>query len=175
MSGIVRLVQTPLHPTSSSRYETWRSSPVRVSIECRTLKEVSRPTNCTTSEAHSCPAFCSTPGTCQIDTEPISVEATFTGRHETFQYTKVSETRLYTGLLSPPYPLHSIHKVCQEPCTLGISDVRTVAKRLQCVVTIKPGEMSHPGIHIHSKDTQIFHFCETRYVVFDEIFCKCFE
>ena len=159
----MRLVQTSLHPTSSSRYEAWRRSPVWVSIECRTSKEVSRPTNCTTREAHSCPAFCSTPGTCQIDTEPISVEATFTGRHETFQYTKVSETRFSAGsLLIPPYPLHSIHKVCQEPSTLGISDARKVAKRLQCVKTIKPGQMSHPGTHIHSKEKHIFHFCETR-------------
>jgi hypothetical protein len=162
----VRPVQTPLYPTSSSRYEARRGSPVWVSIDCRALKEVSRPTNSITSEAHSCPAFCSAPGTCQIDTAPMSVEATFTGRHDTFQYTKVSETRLYTGsLLIPAYPLHSIHKVCQEQSTLGISDGRTVAKRLQCVKTIKPGEMSHPGTHIHSKEKKIFHFCETRYAV----------
>ncbi|KAH9022041.1 hypothetical protein EDB84DRAFT_1670488 [Lactarius hengduanensis] len=39
-------------------------------------------------EVHSCQALCSAPGICQIDTEPQSVEATFTGRHETFQFTK---------------------------------------------------------------------------------------
>ena len=147
-----------------------------VSIDCRASKEVSRPTNCITSEAHPCTAFCSSPGTCQIDTTPMSVQATFTGRHETFQYTKVSETRFFTDpLLIPPYPSHSIRKVCQEPFSLDFSNFRTVAKRLQCVITIKPGEMSHPGIHIHSKEAQIFHFCETRYVVFDEIFCECFQ
>ncbi|KAI9444050.1 hypothetical protein H4582DRAFT_1918931, partial [Lactarius indigo] len=73
-------------------------------------------------EAHSCSALCSAPGICQIDTAPMSVEATFTGRHETFQYTK----------------------------------------RLQCVKTIEPGRMSHAGPHIHGKEKQIFHFCETR-------------
>ena len=147
-----------------------------VSIECRSLKEVSKPTICTISEAHSCPAFCSSPGTCQVDTAPMSVEATFTGRHETFQYTKVSEKRLSArSSLIQAYPLHSIHKVCQEPSTLGFCNMRTVAKRLQCVKTIKPGEMSHPGTHIHSKEKHIFHFCETRYAVFDEIFRKCFE
>ncbi|KAI9429870.1 hypothetical protein H4582DRAFT_135370 [Lactarius indigo] len=44
-------------------------------------------------EAHSCSALCSAPGICQIDTAPMSVEATFTGRHETFQYTKVKLQR----------------------------------------------------------------------------------
>ena len=40
-------------------------------------------------QEHSCDALCSSPGICQIDTTPQSIEATFTGRHETFQYTKV--------------------------------------------------------------------------------------
>ncbi|KAH8986525.1 hypothetical protein EDB86DRAFT_2809505 [Lactarius hatsudake] len=40
---------------------------------------------------HSCQALCSAPGICQIDTEPQSVEATFTGRHETFQFTKYTQ------------------------------------------------------------------------------------
>jgi hypothetical protein len=40
-------------------------------------------------QEHSCSALCSAPGICQIDTTPQSIEATFTGRHETFQYTKV--------------------------------------------------------------------------------------
>ena len=96
MPGIVRPLQAPLRSTSSSWYEVWRSSPVWASIDCRASKEVCRLTNCITSEAHSCTAFCSAPGICQIDTAPMSVEATFTGRHETFQYTKVSEMCLFT-------------------------------------------------------------------------------
>ena len=40
-------------------------------------------------QEHSCSALCSASGICQIDTTPQSIEATFTGRHETFQYTKV--------------------------------------------------------------------------------------
>jgi hypothetical protein len=67
-------------------------------------ERLSRPTNCITSEAHSCSAFCSGPGTCQIDTAPVSVKATFTGRHETFQYTKVSATRL-SLVLSLSHPI----------------------------------------------------------------------
>jgi hypothetical protein len=79
-------------------------------------------------EVHSCSALCSASGTCQIDTAPQSVEATFTGRHETYQYTKYTQ----------------------------------VAKRLQCVKTIPPGQTSHEGVHIHSKDKNPFHFCEIR-------------
>jgi hypothetical protein len=44
----------------------------------------------TNREGHSCSEQCAASGICQIDTSPQSVEATFTGRHETFQYTKVS-------------------------------------------------------------------------------------
>ncbi|KAF9064891.1 hypothetical protein BDP27DRAFT_1467712 [Rhodocollybia butyracea] len=40
-------------------------------------------------EQHACRSFCAAPGICDIETQPQSVEATFTGRHETFQYTKV--------------------------------------------------------------------------------------
>lgn len=40
-----------------------------------------------------------------------------------------------------------------------------VAKRLQCVKSIDPGQMSHSGGHVHSKEEeQPFHFCEERYV-----------
>lgn len=40
-------------------------------------------------QEHSCSALCAAEGICQIEHAPQSVEATFTGRHETFQYTKV--------------------------------------------------------------------------------------
>jgi hypothetical protein len=39
-----------------------------------------------------------------------------------------------------------------------------VAKRLQCVKGVDPGQMSHSGGHIHSTGEQPFHFCEERYV-----------
>ena len=44
----------------------------------------------TSSQEHSCNALCSADGICHIDTTPLSIEATFVGRHENFQYTKVS-------------------------------------------------------------------------------------
>ncbi|KAI0253468.1 hypothetical protein BJV78DRAFT_1153084 [Lactifluus subvellereus] len=42
-------------------------------------------------ETHPCSAWCSASGICRIDTTPLSIEATFTGRHESFQYTKYSQ------------------------------------------------------------------------------------
>ncbi|EIW81359.1 hypothetical protein CONPUDRAFT_165526 [Coniophora puteana RWD-64-598 SS2] len=42
-------------------------------------------------QEHSCKQNCSKPGICEIDTAPLSIEATFTGQHETFQYTKYSQ------------------------------------------------------------------------------------
>ena len=48
-------------------------------------------------QEHSCSALCSSSGICQIDTTPQSIEATFAGRHETFQYTKVICHSLFTG------------------------------------------------------------------------------
>jgi hypothetical protein len=42
------------------------------------------------SQEHRCQAVCATTGICEIDTQPQSIDAIFTGRHETFQYTKVT-------------------------------------------------------------------------------------
>ncbi|KAI6035781.1 hypothetical protein EDC04DRAFT_2571420 [Pisolithus marmoratus] len=42
-------------------------------------------------QEHHCTAMCSAQGICEIETAPHSIEATFTGKHETFQYTKYSQ------------------------------------------------------------------------------------
>ncbi|TDL23180.1 hypothetical protein BD410DRAFT_721351 [Rickenella mellea] len=57
---------------------------------------------------HSCPGICSAIGACEIETQPQSVEATFTGRHETFQYTKYSQVakRLPCAVVIPPGALN---------------------------------------------------------------------
>ncbi|KAL4072300.1 hypothetical protein J3A83DRAFT_4093511 [Scleroderma citrinum] len=55
-------------------------------------------------QEHLCTSGCSAPGICEIETAPQSIEATFTGRHETFQYTKYSQVakRLKCVKLIPP-------------------------------------------------------------------------
>ncbi|KAI5998937.1 hypothetical protein F5J12DRAFT_724706, partial [Pisolithus orientalis] len=55
---------------------------------------------------HLCTAMCSAQGICEIETAPHSIEATFTGRHENFQYKKVGNSTLAKRLkcvkLVPP-------------------------------------------------------------------------
>ncbi|GBE82556.1 hypothetical protein SCP_0409400 [Sparassis crispa] len=55
-------------------------------------------------QEHSCTALCKAPGICQIDTTPQSIEATFTGRHETFQYTKYSQVAKRLKCVKPIPP-----------------------------------------------------------------------
>ncbi|KAL4063347.1 hypothetical protein J3A83DRAFT_4404551 [Scleroderma citrinum] len=55
-------------------------------------------------QEHLCISDCSAQGICEIETAPQSIEATFTGKHETFQYTKYSQVakRLKCVKLIPP-------------------------------------------------------------------------
>ncbi|KAF8550994.1 hypothetical protein OG21DRAFT_1543721 [Imleria badia] len=55
-------------------------------------------------QEHLCTAICAAPGICEIETAPHSIETTFTGRNETFQYTKYSQVakRLNCVKLIPP-------------------------------------------------------------------------
>ncbi|KAH9029436.1 hypothetical protein EDB85DRAFT_2251894, partial [Lactarius pseudohatsudake] len=76
---------------------------------------------------HLCGSECSA-GICEIHTKPQTIEATFTGWHGSFQYTKVS----------------------------------LFAKCLPCAKIIKPGEVEHPGPHIHSNEETPFHYCDSR-------------
>ncbi|KAH8986018.1 hypothetical protein EDB92DRAFT_1818469 [Lactarius akahatsu] len=39
---------------------------------------------------------------------------------------------------------------------------KQVAKPLPCAKVIKPGEVEHPGLHIHSNDNKPFHYCDSR-------------
>ncbi|KAL4067468.1 hypothetical protein V8B97DRAFT_2061708 [Scleroderma yunnanense] len=42
-------------------------------------------------QEHPCTADCDSSGICEIETAPLSIQATFTGKHETFMYTKYSQ------------------------------------------------------------------------------------
>ncbi|KAG1809706.1 uncharacterized protein BJ212DRAFT_1448752 [Suillus subaureus] len=80
-------------------------------------------------EEHLCSKACTVDGICEIETTPQSIEATFTGRHETFQYTKYSQVakRLRCVKIIPPGAVahkgshnHSLDKnvvhFCRERC-----------------------------------------------------------
>jgi hypothetical protein len=68
-------------------------------------------------EQHSCSALCQSPGICQIETMPYSMDATFTGKYGAFQYTKVSFTL-------PPLLAILTNHLCQySQCELGSSSL----------------------------------------------------
>ncbi|KAF8428935.1 hypothetical protein L210DRAFT_3623712 [Boletus edulis BED1] len=52
-------------------------------------------------QEHLCTAICAAPGICEIETAPHSIEATFTGRNETFQYTKFSQAAKRLKCIKP--------------------------------------------------------------------------
>jgi hypothetical protein len=113
-------------------------------------------------QEHSCSALCSSPGICQIDTTPQSIEATFTGRHETFQYTKVCSSLLMSWAnVLITYSVYARY-VSRDSALLSSDYFDIVAKRLRCVKIIEPGEVGHLGPHIHNNEKRPFHFCESR-------------
>ncbi|PCH41519.1 hypothetical protein WOLCODRAFT_163166 [Wolfiporia cocos MD-104 SS10] len=61
-------------------------------------------------QEHACDKLCSADGICQIDTKPQSIEATFTGRHETFQYTKYSQVSKRLKCIIPITPGRMDHE-----------------------------------------------------------------
>ncbi|KAF8548836.1 hypothetical protein OG21DRAFT_1448641 [Imleria badia] len=61
-------------------------------------------------QEHLCTAVCAAPGICEIETAPHSIEATFTGRNETFQYTKYSQAAKRLKCIKPIPPNATKHK-----------------------------------------------------------------
>ncbi|KAG8924163.1 hypothetical protein FRC02_010615 [Tulasnella sp. 418] len=59
---------------------------------------------------HHCPHSCESPGICRIDTEPKSVETTFVGVHETFQFTKYTQIANRLQCVIPIEPGHLGHE-----------------------------------------------------------------
>ena len=125
-------------------------------------------------QEHLCTDVCAAPGICEIETAPHSIEATFRGRNETFQYTKVccpvanacSGTDLSCSILRVRW------SSCIPSHMNLMSSGMTVAKRLKCIQPIPPDATMHEGPHNHSLDKNVVHFCETRYGC--RIFCTCF-
>ena len=73
-------------------------------------------------QEHWCSAPCSAPGICQIDTTLHSIEATSSGRLETFQCTKVCPSLLGWELMFLSYV--SIRKVCSPRLCITFLRVR---------------------------------------------------
>ncbi|KIK79664.1 hypothetical protein PAXRUDRAFT_269508 [Paxillus rubicundulus Ve08.2h10] len=61
-------------------------------------------------QEHLCTAVCSAPGICEIETAPQSIEATFTGKNETFQYTKYTQAAKRLKCIKPIAPGATKHR-----------------------------------------------------------------
>ncbi|EJD00191.1 uncharacterized protein FOMMEDRAFT_112544 [Fomitiporia mediterranea MF3/22] len=72
-------------------------------------------------QEHKCIELCESKGVCEIDTVPQSIEATFSGAHDRFQYTKYSQAtkRLPCAIIIPPDFLHHdgphVHSTSPNP------------------------------------------------------------
>ncbi|KAI9455150.1 hypothetical protein BJY52DRAFT_1224767 [Lactarius psammicola] len=99
------------------------------------------------------------------------------------------------GLKSGQNHLCGKEHPCTALCSAGICEVQTkphaieatfvgthetfqytrytqVAKHLPCSKVIEPGEVEHPGLHIHSNDNKPFHYCDSRCLLALDSFSK---
>ncbi|KAF8840154.1 hypothetical protein BDN67DRAFT_684784 [Paxillus ammoniavirescens] len=102
-------------------------------------------------QPHSCEAVCSAGGICEIETAPHSIEATFTGKHETFQYTKFSQVskRLKCVKVMPPgetqHPGFHIHSV--NPKVVHFCEVRCDSCGYFCTLPLGHAQQEHETRH----------------------------
>lgn len=97
------------NPWPSPRLGPTGKASLRVCIFARLLPCLFMRPVC--SQEHRCQAVCTATGICEIETQPQSIQATFTGRHESFQYTKVLDVSNLEGLVVLIILLRSILKV----------------------------------------------------------------
>ncbi|KAI0751603.1 hypothetical protein C8Q80DRAFT_1158351 [Daedaleopsis nitida] len=101
-------------------------------------------------QEHPCKALCQA-GICQIETAPQSVEATFTGRHETFQYTKYNQEskRLPCAIVIPPGELehHGRHMHDLGPKPFHFCDMRCPDCGYYCTLPLGHTQQEHETSH----------------------------
>ncbi|KAI9455147.1 hypothetical protein BJY52DRAFT_1188514 [Lactarius psammicola] len=130
MQEITSLIYAESRASTPENEAVWRNSYAPLSLSQPSTKAITNAqlrSICVAKKKHPCGSVCSA-GICEIQTKPQAIEATFTGKHGSFQYTKYTQA----------------------------------AKRLPCAKVIKPGEVEHPGSHIHSNDERPFHYCSSR-------------
>ncbi|KAF8216790.1 hypothetical protein K438DRAFT_1797846 [Mycena galopus ATCC 62051] len=102
-------------------------------------------------QEHKCAAYCQAKGTCQIDTTPQSIEATFTGRHETFQYTKYSQDskRLHCAIKIPPNEREhkGPHVHTEDPNPFHFCETRCLNCGYFCTLPLGHAQQEHETSH----------------------------
>ncbi|KIJ61776.1 hypothetical protein HYDPIDRAFT_115606 [Hydnomerulius pinastri MD-312] len=102
-------------------------------------------------QEHSCSQLCTAPGICEIDMAPQSIEATFTGRHETFQYTRYSQVakRLKCVKLIPPTDTAHVgaHNHSSDDTTFHFCKVRCASCGYFCTLPLGHSQQEHDTRH----------------------------
>ncbi|KAJ6519102.1 hypothetical protein C8R45DRAFT_950246 [Mycena sanguinolenta] len=102
-------------------------------------------------QEHKCAALCRAKGICQIDTTPQSIEATFTGRHETFQYTKYSQDakRLNCAIKIPPNEREhkGPHVHTEDPSLFHFCETRCLSCGYFCTLPLGHPQQEHETSH----------------------------
>ncbi|KAJ7091563.1 hypothetical protein B0H15DRAFT_836658 [Mycena belliarum] len=102
-------------------------------------------------QIHNCAALCQADGTCEIETAPQSIEATFTGRHETFQYTKYSQVAKRLKCVFPIPPgekKHSgPHNHSSEPAPFHFCETRCESCGYYCTLPRGHPQQEHETHH----------------------------
>ncbi|KAG8215117.1 hypothetical protein J3R82DRAFT_8568 [Butyriboletus roseoflavus] len=100
---------------------------------------------------HACSQRCTAAGVCQIDTAPESIEATFKGMHECFQYTKYSQVakRLKCVKIIPPGHLQheGSHDHSLDPNVIHYCQARCASCKYYCTLPLGHSEQEHITRH----------------------------
>ncbi|KAB5590852.1 hypothetical protein CTheo_5695 [Ceratobasidium theobromae] len=109
-------------------------------------------------QEHACTNLCAADGICRVDTEPYAVEEQFSGRHETFQYTKYTqvEQRLTCVIPIPPGALKhpGEHRHSTNPKAFHFCNVRCPNCRYLCTLPIGHTQNLHETSHGSMISTQ---------------------
>lgn len=102
-------------------------------------------------ESHSCTQRCTAPGVCEIDMAPESIEETFRGRHECFQYTKYSQVakRLKCVKLIPSGQLQheGSHDHSLDPDVVHYCQARCTSCQYYCTLPLGHSRQEHETSH----------------------------
>ncbi|KAF8124364.1 hypothetical protein EV363DRAFT_1227517 [Boletus edulis] len=102
-------------------------------------------------QPHSCSQRCTAPGVCEIDMAPESIEETFRGMHECFQYTKYLQVakRLKCVKVVPPGELQheGSHDHSLDPDTVHYCQARCTSCQYYCILPLGHSQQEHETSH----------------------------
>ncbi|KZT34134.1 hypothetical protein SISSUDRAFT_314112 [Sistotremastrum suecicum HHB10207 ss-3] len=107
---------------------------------------------------HPCSSLCSAPGVCEVETVPHSITATFSGKYDTFQFTKYSQSvkRLPCSLTIPAGSTqhHGPHRHSVEENVFHYCDARCAGCDYVCTLPYGHRQNEHETSHGSCTRTQ---------------------